>query len=56
MMEKIDILKAILSKDASRVAEAKGAIKALLDTRASQFRADCTKFVAKSLFETTQGE
>lgn len=51
-MDNKDILRAILSKDTSRIAEAKGAIKALLDARATQFRADSTKFIAKSLFES----
>jgi hypothetical protein len=51
IMEKTEIVKAILSKDAGRLAEAKLAIKALLDARATQFRAESSKFVAKSLFE-----
>lgn len=50
-MNKQDIIGAILSKDSARVAEAKVAIKTLLDARASQFRVDSTKFLAKSLFE-----
>lgn len=45
-----DIVRAILSKDSARLAEAKTAIKTLLDARATQFRADSTKFVAQSLF------
>jgi len=54
VMEKTEIVKAILSKDAGKLAEAKLAIKALLDARAAQFRADSQKFVAKSLFETKE--
>jgi hypothetical protein len=46
-----EIIGAILSKDAGRVAEAKTAIKTMLDARATKFRSDSTAFVAKSLFE-----
>lgn len=53
-MERKDILNAILSKDATRVAEAKAAIRGMLDARATQFKAEATKFVSKSLFETAQ--
>jgi hypothetical protein len=53
-MEKQDIIKAILSQDSARLSEAKSALKALLDARATQFRADSSKFVAKSLFETKE--
>lgn len=55
MMNK-DIVSAILSKDSGRVAEAKVAIKALLDARATQFRSDSSKFIAKSLFEAVDEE
>lgn len=50
-MDKQEFLKAILSKDANKLAEAKTAIKELLNARAAQFRADSSKFVAKSLFD-----
>lgn len=52
-MTKQDIIGAILSKDSVRVAEAKTALKEILNARAAQFRTDSTKFVAKSLFEAT---
>lgn len=55
-MEKQDIVRAILSKDEAKITEAKVAFRALLDTRATQFRADSTKFVAKSLFESRMNE
>lgn len=54
-MDNKDILRAILSKDAGKIAEAKVAIKELLTANASQFRADSSKFVAKSLFEGYAG-
>lgn len=50
-MEKQEIINSFLSADATRVTEAKAALRALLDARAGRFRADSTKFVAKSLFE-----
>jgi hypothetical protein len=53
-MNKQEIVGAILSKDTSKLAEAKNAIKALLDARAAQFRLDSSKFVAKSLFEASE--
>lgn len=53
-MNKIDIINSILSKDAGNLTEAKSAIKALLSAREAQFRADASKFVAKSLFETAE--
>lgn len=53
-MEKLDIIKSFLSKEADKMTEAKAALKALLDARASQFRSDSQKFVAKSLFEAKQ--
>jgi hypothetical protein len=54
VMEKREIIKAILSKDTARIAEAKQAIKELMTARANQFRADSSKFIAKSLFEGTE--
>jgi hypothetical protein len=51
-MEKQDIINSFLSGDTAKVTEAKAALRALLDARAGQFRADSTKFVAKSLFES----
>lgn len=53
-MDKTQIALAILSKDATKLAEAKGAIKALLDARAAQFRQESSKFVARSLFESAE--
>lgn len=53
-MNKQDIIVAILSKDATRIAEAKLAIKDILSARATQFRADSSVFVAKSLFESKE--
>lgn len=50
-MEKLDIIKSFLSTEATKVDEAKAALRALLDARAAQFRSDSSKFVAKSLFE-----
>lgn len=50
-MEKRDIVLSILSKDEARIAEARVAIKGLLDAKMPQFRANATKFIAKSLFE-----
>lgn len=50
-MEKQDIINSFLSQDAGKLTEAKTALKALLDARAASFRADSSKFVAKSLFE-----
>lgn len=46
-----DIIANIISKDATKIAEAKNAIKSLLDARAAQFRAESAKFIAQSLFE-----
>jgi hypothetical protein len=51
-MEKQDIIKSFLSTETTKVDEAKAALRALLDARAAQFRADTTKFVANSLFES----
>lgn len=50
-MNKQEILKAILSKDDSKISEAKAAIKEMLTAKADQFRSDSQKFIAKSLFE-----
>lgn len=51
-MNKVDIINSILSKDAGKLTEAKAAIKEMLSARESQFRADASKFVARSLFES----
>lgn len=51
-MEKKDILEAILSKDPSKIAEAKLAIKETLTQRASAFKEETKKFVRKSLLES----
>ena len=50
-MEKKDIVLAILSKDHSRIAEAKQALKEELSVKASAFKEETKKFVAKSLLE-----
>jgi hypothetical protein len=53
-MDKSEIIRAILSRDSDKLAEAKTAIRAILDTRATQFRSDSSKFIAKSLFESEE--
>lgn len=50
-MEKIDLIKALLSAEPTTVTEAKTALRGLLDARAASFREDSTKFITKSLFE-----
>jgi hypothetical protein len=50
-MDKLEVIRSILSGDATKVAEAKVAIKSFLTASANKFRADSSKFVAKSLFE-----
>lgn len=50
-MEKIDIIKSLLSAEPATVTEAKTALRGLLDARAASFREDSTKFITKSLFE-----
>lgn len=50
-MEKKDIILNILSKDQTKISEAKQAIKDILTARATQFRTDATKFVGRKLFE-----
>lgn len=49
-MNNQEILTAILSKNDDKLAEAKNAIKGMLDAKASSFRTDATKFIAKSMF------
>jgi len=51
-MDKKDIINSLLSGDATKITEAKAALKGALDVRAAQFRADSSKFIAKSLFES----
>lgn len=51
-MDKQAIIAAILSKDAAKITEAKAALKAILDSSAAKFRAESTKFVAKTMFES----
>lgn len=55
-MEKIDIIKSILSKDEARLVEAKSAIKTLLDAYAAEYRQDTTKLVTKLMFERRGNE
>lgn len=50
-MEKQDIANAILSKDATKLGEAKQALKDLLTARNAKLREDMTKFAARAMFE-----
>lgn len=49
-MNNKEIIEAILSKDQTKIDEAKTHIKKQLDTRATKFMDDSSKFIAKSLF------
>lgn len=49
-MDNKEIVGAILSKDADKVAAAKQSLKDLLSAKAADFRAQSSKFVAQSLF------
>lgn len=49
-MNQREIIEAILSKDETKINEAKQGIKTLLDDRATRFMDESSKFIAKSLF------
>ena len=53
-MDQVEVIRSILSGDATKVAEAKIAIKSLLTAAADKFRVDSSKFIAKSLFEKAE--
>ena len=51
-MEKKEIIEAILSKDKSKLAEAKTSIKGMLSGVATQFKKEATIFAGKTIFES----